>query len=95
MASHRVVVCVCLWLPWKPLQLLLPVKGPYNWVLLSYYSLWVLHTMTSKSSPHLTMQVSAYLMGSKPFKHTTRLVWVARAALKVKDKEISDIVFEC
>lgn len=99
MASHRVKVCVCvcgvLWLPWKPPQLLLPVKGPYNWVLLSYYSLWFLHNMTSKSSLHLTMQVSAYLVGSKPFKHTARLVWVTGAALEVKDKEISDRVFEC
>lgn len=88
-------MCGVLWLPWKPLQLLLPVKGPYNWVLLSYYSLWFLHTTTSKSSPHLTVQVSAYLMGSKPFKHAARLVWVTGAALEVKDKEISDTEFEC
>lgn len=74
-------VCGVLWLPWKPPQLLLPVKGPYNWVLLSYYSLWFHHNMTSKSSPHLAMQVSAYLMGSKRLKHKARLVWVTEAAV--------------
>lgn len=90
-------VCVwcVLWLPWKPLKLLLPVKSPHNWVLLSYYSLWFLHTMTSKSSPNLTMQVSAYLMGSKPFKHTARLVRVTGVTKEVEDKEIRDTVFEC
>lgn len=67
-----------LWLPWKPLKLLLLVKGPHNWVLLLYYTLWFLPTMTSKSSPHLSMQVSAFLMGSKPFKHTARLVRVSQ-----------------
>lgn len=68
-------LCVCgvLWLPWKPPRLLLPVKGPYNWVLLLYYSPWFLDTMTSQCSPHLTMQVSAYLMGSKPSRHAARL----------------------
>lgn len=83
-------VCVCgvLWLPWKPLRLLLPAKGPYNWVLLSYYSLWFLLTMTSQSSPHLTMQVSAYLMSSKPFKYSARQVWVNGAAMEDKESVI-------
>lgn len=69
--------CV-LWLSWKPLKLLLLVKGPHNWVLLLYYTLWFLHTLTSKPSPHLTKQVSAFLMGSKPFKHTAKLVRVSQ-----------------
>lgn len=40
--------CV-LWLPWKPLQLLLPVKGPYNWV-----PPFILLTVVS---PHHDLQV--------------------------------------
>lgn len=79
-------VCCVLWLPWKPLQLRLSVEGLYNWVLLSYHSLWFHHYMTSKSSPHVTTSVSAYLMGSKTVKHNARLVWMTEAALE----EISD-----
>lgn len=88
------MVCV-LWLPWKPLKLLLPVKGPHNWVLLSYYSLWFLHTMTSKPSHHHAMQVSANLMSSKPFKHTARLLSITGITKELEDKEIRDTVIEC
>lgn len=92
------VVCArVLWLPWKPLRLPLPVKGPYNWVLLSYYSLRFLHIMTSQSSSHLTTQVSAYLMCSKPSKHTAglALACVTGVTAEVKDKGSSDTVCEC
>lgn len=87
-------VCVCgmLWLPWKPCSYLCLLRACYNWVLLSYYSLWFLPNMTSQSSPHRTMQVLAYPMSSKLFKCTVRLVWVTGTAPEVKDKGISDLV---
>lgn len=78
--------CV-LWLSWKPLKLLLLVKGPHNWVLLLYYTLWFLHTLTSKSSPHLTTQVSAFLMVQSL--SNTQPSW-SGLAKEVEDKEIQE-----
>lgn len=86
-------MCGVFWLPWKPPRLLLPVKGPYNWVVLLYYSPWFLDTMTSQSSPHLTMQVSAYLMGSSL--SNTLPGWLCDGDELEKDKEISDMVIGC
>lgn len=87
----RLVYCSC---PGNPAATVARYKGLYNWVLLSYYSLWGFFflTMTSKSSLHFTVQVSVYLTSSKPYKSAARPELMSGAVLELKDKEITDTV---